>query len=102
MRYTRQRLAIKRDSIYVLFIFRFRKETVKSDSRAIYKIRDIKVRGGRDNTEEITKRVKRILIKKSGLYRRMVNAYPNFKIAVKQKKDMIKKKLEKDIIIKKS
>lgn len=69
----------------------------------IYKIRDIKVRGGRDNTEEITKRVKRILIKKSGVYyRRMVNAYPNFKIAVKQKKDMIKQKLEQDIRIKKS
>lgn len=69
----------------------------------IYKIRDIKVRGVRDNTEEITKRVKRILIKKSSLYyRHMVNAYPNFKIAVKQKKDIIKQKLEQDIHIKKS
>lgn len=68
----------------------------------IYNIRNISVKVVRDNTEEITRKVKHILIKKSSLYRRLVNAYPTFKIAVKQKKEMIKQKLEQDVRIKRS
>ena len=49
-----------------------------------------------DNTEEITSKVKEILIEKSALYRRFLNAYPNIqsiKIKIKQKKEDIKRQV---------
>ncbi len=49
-----------------------------------------------DNTEEITSKVKEILIAKSALYRRFLNAYPNIqsiKIKIKQKKEDIKRQV---------
>ena len=50
----------------------------------------------KDNTEEITERVKDVLRKKSWLHRRLMNAYPNLKdIKVKIKK--IKEKVENKI-----
>lgn len=62
-------------------------------------IASINVEGSKlikDNTEEITERVKDVLRKKSWLHRRLVNAYPNLKdIKVKIKK--IKEKVENKI-----
>lgn len=50
-----------------------------------------------DNTEEITKKVKEVLMGKSALHRRLVNAYPKIqliKIRIKEKKEKIKKQVE--------
>lgn len=50
-----------------------------------------------DNTEEITKKVKEVLIGKSALHRRLINAYPriqSIKIKIKEKKEKIKKQVE--------
>lgn len=62
-------------------------------------IASINVEGNKlikDNTEEITERVKDVLRKKSWLHRRLMNAYPNLKdIRVKIKK--IKEKVENKI-----
>lgn len=51
-----------------------------------------------DNTEEITKKVREILLKKSFIHRRLVNAYPKLKvikIKVKEKIDKTKDEIEK-------
>ena len=50
-----------------------------------------------DNTEEITKKVREILKGKSGLYRRLLNAYPkiqSIKVKIKEKQKQIKKQVE--------
>ena len=50
-----------------------------------------------DNTEEITKKVKEILTKKSGLYRRLLKAYPaiqSIKVKIKEKQKEIKRQVE--------
>ena len=50
-----------------------------------------------DNTEEITKKVKKVLQNKSVLHRRLLNAYPSLKavkIKIKEKKEEIKEKVE--------
>lgn len=47
-----------------------------------------------DNTEEITEKVKEILLNKSALTRRLVNAYPDLQAIIKKKKEEIKKKTE--------
>ena len=49
-----------------------------------------------DNTEEITKKVKEILMQRSALYRRLLNAYPKIqavKVKIKEKKDEIKEQV---------
>lgn len=51
-----------------------------------------------DNTEEITKKVREILLEKSFVHRRLVNAYPKLqviKIKVKEKLDKTKDEIEK-------
>ena len=50
-----------------------------------------------DNTEEITKKVKEILQKKSALHRRLINAYPKIqavKVKIKEKTRKIKEQIE--------
>lgn len=50
-----------------------------------------------DNTEEITKKVKEILTGKSGLYRRLLKAYPaieSIKVKIKEKQSKIKRQVE--------
>ncbi len=50
-----------------------------------------------DNTEEITKKVKEVLIGKSGLYRRLLKAYPaikSIKVKIKEKQNQIKRQVE--------
>ena len=47
-----------------------------------------------DNTEEITAKVKEILLGKSVLSRRLINAYPDLKAIIKKKKEEIKQKAE--------
>lgn len=49
-----------------------------------------------DNTEEITKKVKEILLGKSALYRRLIKAYPNIqsiKVKIKEKKEDLKRQV---------
>ena len=49
-----------------------------------------------DNTEEITNKVKEALLNKSGLYRRLLDAYPkvqSIKVKIKEKKDEIKRQV---------
>lgn len=50
-------------------------------------IRNVQTTGKKikDNTEEITQKVKEILIKRSILHRRLIQAFPNMKIRIKQK-----------------
>ena len=60
-------------------------------------VKNIKITANsiRDNTEEITEKVKEILIKQSMLTRRLIKAFPNIKII-----DVRKKIIEKAEIIK--
>lgn len=61
-------------------------------------IASINVEGSKlikDNTEEITERVKEILREKSWLHRRLMNAYPNLKdikVKIKKMKEKVKNK----------
>ena len=51
-----------------------------------------------DNTEEITNKVKEILLGKSVVYRRLINAYPriqSIKVKFKEKKEEVKQRVEK-------
>ena len=48
----------------------------------------------KDNTEEITAKVKEILRSRSILNRRLINAYPDLQARIKQKKEQIKEKTE--------
>lgn len=51
-----------------------------------------------DNTEEITNKVKEILLGKSIIYRRLIKAYPkiqSIKVKLKEKKEEVKQKVEK-------
>ena len=51
-----------------------------------------------DNTEEITNKVKEILLGKSAVYRRLINAYPriqSMKVKFKEKKEEVKQRVEK-------
>lgn len=47
-----------------------------------------------DNTEEMTAKVKEILLGKSVLHRRLIHAYPNLQATLKRKKEEIKRKTE--------
>jgi len=47
-----------------------------------------------DNTEEMTAKVKEILLNKSILNRRLIDAYPNLQATLKKKKEEIKRKTE--------
>ena len=47
-----------------------------------------------DNTEEITAKVKEILLSKSALNRRLIHAYPNLQASLKKKKEEIRQKTE--------
>lgn len=47
-----------------------------------------------DNTEEITAKVKEILLSKSALNRRLIYAYPNLQASLKKKKEEIRQKTE--------
>ena len=51
----------------------------------------------KDGTEEITKKVKKILINKNVLYKRLVEAFPNF-MNPKERLLLIKARVEKEII----
>ena len=54
-----------------------------------------------DNTEEITKKVKEILMNKSALHRRFLTAYPKIqavKVRIKEKKEKIKQQVEEQKI----
>lgn len=51
----------------------------------------------RDSTEEITKYVRRILSEKSLLSKRLVNAFPNFKLLIKNIKSELTKERELNI-----
>ena len=52
--------------------------------------------GGKEGTEEITKKVKKILINKNVLYKRLVEAFPNF-MNPKERLLLIKDRVEKEL-----
>lgn len=53
-----------------------------------------KENGTMDNTEEMTAKVKEVLLGKSILNRRLVHAYPNLQATIKKRKEEIKRKTE--------
>lgn len=53
-----------------------------------------KENGTMDNTEEMTAKVKEILLGKSILNRRLIHAYPNLQATLKKRKEEIKRKTE--------
>ncbi len=71
--------------ISFIVIFGFRKTTVIASKEKTS-----------DNTEEMTKKVKELLMQKSFLYRRIVNAYPKF-VAIKSRIAEIKDEIEDNI-----
>ena len=81
-------------SLFILFaidnivsavvIIGFRNTTVKIDRENV-----------KDNTEEITKMVREVLIQKSWLHRRLVNAYPKL-VAIRSKIKEIKDEVEEE------
>ena len=66
-------------------------------------VKSVRVEGSKlekDNTEEITERVKQILREKSLLHRRLINAYPNMKdirVKIKQKTNETREKIKSKI-----
>ena len=62
-------------------------------------IMNLKILSGeiKDNTKEITEKVKEIIYNKSELYRRVVDAFPAIKGKVKYQNWKIKKKIKKEI-----
>ena len=61
---------------------------------------NININNKNDSTEEITKKVKEILIGKSYIHRRLINAYPKIemlKIKVKEKITQTKKVIDTQI-----
>lgn len=50
--------------------------------------------GTMDNTEEMTAKVKEVLLGKSVLHRRLIHAYPNLQATLKKKKEEIRQKTE--------
>lgn len=71
--------------ISTVVILGFRKTAIK-----------ISKEGPQDNTEEITKKVREILIQRSWLHRRLVNAYPKF-IAIRHKIKKIKREIKENV-----
>lgn len=66
-------------------------------------VKSLEVEGSKlekDNTEEITERVKQILREKSLLHRRLINAYPNMKdirVKIRNKRNEAKEKIKSKI-----
>lgn len=58
----------------------------------ILKVKNINITKIKDNTEEMNKKVKEYLMKKSVLTRRLVESFPSFKINIKNIKDKIVRK----------
>lgn len=74
----------------VLFIIFITDNIISSNVISSVKVEGTKL--VKDNTEEITEKVKQILLKKSWLHRRLINAYPDLKdIKVKIKTRMKEK-----------
>lgn len=68
--------------ISAIVIFGFRKTTIQ-----------VSKEGSQDNTEEITKKVREILVKKAWTYKRLINAYPRLvaiRTKIKEIKDEVK------------
>lgn len=86
--------------LFYILLFLFVLDTILS-FHFIYNIQNILSRFSNDNTEEITKKVKEILLHKSRLYRHLIVAYPHFRVAIQKKREIIQKKLNQEIIIRK-
>lgn len=64
-------------------------------SKIILNLKEISI-NVKDNTEEISQKVKNIISKKSALHRRLVEAFPNIKSKVNLKNWLAEKRHEKD------
>ena len=72
-------------TVSTLVIFSFRKTS-----------EDVNKEGSSDNTEQITEKVKTILLSKSWLHRRLIKAYPSL-IAIKSKIKQIKDNIKENV-----
>ena len=70
-------------STFVIFSFRKTSENVNKE-------------GSSDNTEQITEKVKAILLQKSWLHKRLIKAYPNL-VAIKSKIKQIKDNIKENV-----
>jgi len=69
---------------------------ISISTKIIYNFRSTITNAEKDATEEITKRVRRIISRRGLLYKRLINAYPNMK-SRKEILLILKNKIEKDL-----
>ncbi len=63
--------------------------------KVIYNFKNTIITVAKDNTEEISEKVHEILLKKTGLAKRLRNAFPNLQVRIKKVEKEIKKKVNK-------
>ncbi len=73
--------------LFVLFVI-----DIIISVKLINSLKDVLYTLKKDATEEISKKIRRILVDKSIYFRRVIIAYPNFKFSLKKIKDKIKRK----------
>ena len=62
--------------------------------KIIYTFKDTIMSVSKDNTEEINQKVHEILLKKTGLAKRLRKAFPNLQVRIKKTKKIIKKQVK--------
>lgn len=63
--------------------------------KIVFNLKDTFLSIAKDNTEEINKKVHEILLKKTGLSKRLTNAFPNLQIRIKNTQKEFKKNIKK-------
>ena len=63
--------------------------------KIIYTFKNTIMLAAKDNTEEINQKVHEILLKKTGLAKRLRNAFPNLQVRIKKTKKEIEKQVRK-------
>lgn len=63
--------------------------------KIIYTFKSTIILVSKDNTEEINKKVHEILLKKTGLAKRLRKAFPNLEVRIKKTKKMLEKQVKK-------
>lgn len=63
--------------------------------KIIYTFKSTIMLVAKDNTEEINKKVHEILLEKTGLAKRLRNAFPNLQVRIKKKQKELEKKVKK-------
>ena len=84
------------NTISIILLFIFLADNIISFN-VIYKFKSTMKTAELDGTAEITARVKEVLIKRSWLFRRLINAFPNIKHR-KERLLELQKKIEKELV----